>query len=407
MSRRATRSLLGVLFLLSAATASGASSLPPYKDDYFAYPGVISSADNGDYKVVGYNEMRDINGRDAVPEKRVKDAYVSLKARAYQKDVTFQTKAGPVKAMTAGKREGASFIVIYLHGRGGNRLQGMNDFTFGGNFNRVKNLAALNGGLYVTPDFKDFADAGEAQIAGLIEAVKASSPSAPLILSCGSQGGTLCWRIAGNENAGSQLSGLILLAERPFKVGDWVEAGTVSGIVKKISVRATEVETFQKQSIIVPNSTLINGNVGNWTHRNKLGRIDINVQASYTAEPRRVHALLLEIVRGHPSILKNPEPFVAFQSMNDSLMVFDIYAHVADITSTGGIKNELRFQIVERFHEEGLHLSSSSTDLILSVPEIEKLSGLMQQERENSSAVRTKKASAEKPEAKDKDDDRA
>ncbi|MGK9085821.1 alpha/beta hydrolase [Brucella intermedia] len=211
MSRRATRSLLGVLFLLSAATASGASSLPPYKDDYFAYPGVISSADNGDYKVVGYNEMRDINGRDAVPEKRVKDAYVSLKARAYQKDVTFQTKAGPVKAMTAGKREGASFIVIYLHGRGGNRLQGMNDFTFGGNFNRVKNLAALNGGLYVTPDFKDFADAGEAQIAGLIEAVKASSPSAPLILSCGSQGGTLCWRIAGNENAGSQLSGLILL----------------------------------------------------------------------------------------------------------------------------------------------------------------------------------------------------
>ncbi|MCH4541385.1 mechanosensitive ion channel protein [Ochrobactrum sp. POC9] len=203
------------------------------------------------------------------------------------------------------------------------------------------------------------------------------------------------------------VSGLILLAERPFKVGDWVEAGTVSGIVKKISVRATEVETFQKQSIIVPNSTLINGNVGNWTHRNKLGRIDINVQASYTAEPRRIHALLLEIVRGHPSILKNPEPFVSFQSMNDSLMVFDVYAHVADITSTGGIKNELRFQIVERFHEEGLHLSSSSTDLILSVPEIEKLSELMQKEKELSPAAGKKKANAEKPEAKEDADDRA
>nr|WP_247997255.1 alpha/beta hydrolase [Brucella tritici] len=191
--------------------ASGAASLPPYKDDYFAYPGIISSADNGDYKIIDYNEMRDINGRDAVPEKRVKDAYVSLKARAYQKDVTFQTAAGPVKAMIAGKREGASFIVIYLHGRGGNRLQGMNDFTFGGNFNRVKNLATLNGGLYITPDFKDFADTGEAQIAGLIEAAKASSPNAPLILSCGSQGGTLCWRIASNEKTGNQLAGLILL----------------------------------------------------------------------------------------------------------------------------------------------------------------------------------------------------
>ncbi len=211
MSKHGIGSLFGALFLFSTVTASGAASLPPYMDDYFAYPAIISSADNGDYKVIDYNEMRDINGRDAVPEKRVKDTYVSLKARAYQKDVTFQTAAGPVKAMAAGKREGASFIVLYLHGRGGNRLQGMNDFTFGGNFNRVKNLAALNGGLYITPDFKDFADKGEAQIAGLIEAVKASAPNAPLILSCGSQGGALCWRIASNQKAGSQLAGLILL----------------------------------------------------------------------------------------------------------------------------------------------------------------------------------------------------
>ncbi len=203
------------------------------------------------------------------------------------------------------------------------------------------------------------------------------------------------------------VSGLILLAERPFKVGDWVEAGTVSGIVKKISVRATEVETFQKQSIIVPNSTLINGNVGNWTHRNKLGRIDINVQASFTENPRRVHVLLLDIVRGHPSILKNPEPFVAFQSMTGSLMVFDIYAHVADITSTGGIKNELRFQIVERFHEEGLHLSSSSTDLVLNAPEAEKLSELMRLDKEISAAPGKKKKNEKQPVVEANEDDRA
>ena len=204
-------SLFGVLILLSVTGSSAQGPLPSYKDDYFAYPGVLSSADNGDYKVIDYNEMRDINGRDAVPEKRVRDVYVSLKARAYQKDITVRTPAGPVKAMAAGKREDAAFIVIYLHGRGGNRLQGMNDFTFGGNFNRVKNLAALNGGLYLTPDFKDFAETGEAQIAGLIEAAQASSPSAPLVLACGSQGGSLCWRIASNQKAGMQLSGLILL----------------------------------------------------------------------------------------------------------------------------------------------------------------------------------------------------
>jgi len=198
------------------------------------------------------------------------------------------------------------------------------------------------------------------------------------------------------------VSGLILLAERPFKVGDWVEAGTVSGIVKKISVRATEVETFQKQSIVVPNSTLINGNVGNWTLRNKLGRIDINVQASYTDEPRRVHALLLEIIRSHPSILKNPEPFVAFQSMTDSLMVFDCYAHVADITATGGIKNELRFQIVERFHAEGIQMASSSTDLVLGVSEIEKLSELMNIDATR--VTKTRKEKSTEPEKSEHDD---
>jgi len=203
--------LFAAFLLVFASSVHAQGPLPPFKDDYFAYPAVLSSADNGDYKVIDYNEMRDINGRDAVPEKRVKDAYVSLKARAYQKDVTFQTAAGPVKAMAAGKQQGAAFIVIYLHGRGGNRLQGMNDFTFGGNFNRVKNLAALNGGLYLTPDFKDFAATGEAQVAGLIEAAKATSPSAPLVLACGSQGGALCWRIASNEKAANQLSGLILL----------------------------------------------------------------------------------------------------------------------------------------------------------------------------------------------------
>ena len=65
------------------------------------------------------------------------------------------------------------------------------------------------------------------------------------------------------------VSGLILLAERPFKAGDWIVAGGVSGTVKKISVRATEIETFQRQSVILPNSELINAAVGNWTHRNK------------------------------------------------------------------------------------------------------------------------------------------
>ena len=86
------------------------------------------------------------------------------------------------------------------------------------------------------------------------------------------------------------VSGLILLAERPFKVGDWIVAGEISGTVKKISVRATEIETFQRQSVILPNSNLINNAVGNWTHRNKLGRVEIKVGVAYGSDVKRAHA---------------------------------------------------------------------------------------------------------------------
>lgn len=161
------------------------------------------------------------------------------------------------------------------------------------------------------------------------------------------------------------VSGLILLTERPFKVGDWIEAGGVSGTVKKISVRSTEVETFARQSVVVPNSSLINGNVANWTLHNKLGRIEILVETLYTPDPRRVCELLGEIARENTSILKNPSPFISFNEMQADGFSFVIYAYVADITSTGAIRTELRCTVVERFEAEGIKLKSCFRNEIL------------------------------------------
>lgn len=169
------------------------------------------------------------------------------------------------------------------------------------------------------------------------------------------------------------VSGLILLVERPIKVGDWVEAGGVAGIVKKISVRATEVETFQRQSIIVPNSSLINDNVANWTHRNKLGRVDIPVGAAYGSDPRKVHAVLMEIGRSHPQVLKNPEPFVAFKGFGDSSLDFELRVFLADIYSIATVQNDLRFMIVEKFAEEKIEIPFPQTDINLRVEHIEAI----------------------------------
>jgi potassium-dependent mechanosensitive channel len=156
------------------------------------------------------------------------------------------------------------------------------------------------------------------------------------------------------------VSGLILLAERPFKVGDWIEAGTTSGIVKKISVRATEIETFHKQTVMLPNSVLINAAVGNWTHRNKLGRVDILVGVSYKTDPKIVQSLLLEIGKKHPLVMKNPEPFVLFQGFGDTKMNFELRVHLMDITNSAVVQTDLRNQIMEAFAFNGIEIPATA-----------------------------------------------
>jgi small-conductance mechanosensitive channel len=156
------------------------------------------------------------------------------------------------------------------------------------------------------------------------------------------------------------VSGLILLAERPFKVGDWIVAGDVSGTVKKISVRASEIETFQRQSVILPNSNLINDAVGNWTHRNKLGRIEIKVGVVYGSDVRRVHEVLLDIARNHPLVLKNPEPFVQFANFGPAALEFEIKVFLADILNGGSVQNDIRFAIVAAFDKEGIEIPSAT-----------------------------------------------
>lgn len=194
--------------LLLPAKLAEAQALKPYKEQLFAYPGVLSR--EGGHMVVDYSEARDIDQRDEVPERRAQGKYVSLGVRKAQKDLTLKTDGGAIRHYAVGRTEAARFIVFYLHGQGGSRKQGVEDFTFGGNFNRLKNLAVANGGLYVSPDFPDFGDGGVRDVGRLIAHYAASSPGAPVIVACGSMGGQLCWGLANGKDA-ARLSGLMLL----------------------------------------------------------------------------------------------------------------------------------------------------------------------------------------------------
>jgi small-conductance mechanosensitive channel len=159
------------------------------------------------------------------------------------------------------------------------------------------------------------------------------------------------------------VSGLILLAERPFKSGDWIVAGPISGTVKKISVRATEIETFQRQTVILPNSELINSAVGNWTHRNKMGRVDIPVSVALGTDPRIIHALLLKIATEHPMVLNNPEPFVLFSAFGEFSLNFEVRVFLADVNNGSIVQNDIRFAIVDAFEREGISLPLRHSDV--------------------------------------------
>jgi len=200
---------VSIVILSVFPSVAFAQTLKSYKDELFAYPDVLSR--DGGYIVVDYDELRDINGRDEIPERRARGEYVSTGVRKVQQDGLLRAKAGNIRHVAVGRREGAKYIAIYLHGQGGSRKQGVEDFTFGGNFNRIKNLMARNGGLYLSPDFSDFGEKGAAEIAALIAHYARKSPGAKFFVACGSMGGALCWALADNEAVAPHLAGLLLL----------------------------------------------------------------------------------------------------------------------------------------------------------------------------------------------------
>ncbi|WP_439924244.1 DUF3772 domain-containing protein [Nitrobacter sp. JJSN] len=159
------------------------------------------------------------------------------------------------------------------------------------------------------------------------------------------------------------VSGLILLVERPIKVGDRIEVGTRMGVVKRINVRATEIATYDNLSVIVPNADLISGQVVNWMHGSYSARLSVAVGTSYDADPDKVIEILLDIVAHHPRALKSPEPFAVLGNFGADALEFTVFFHVAHIGIDAGAANEVRLEILKRFRKEGINLPNPQRDL--------------------------------------------
>lgn len=161
------------------------------------------------------------------------------------------------------------------------------------------------------------------------------------------------------------VSGLILLLERPVKVGDWVVVGANEGYVQRINVRSTEIQTFQRSSVIIPNSELLSTSVVNWTHRDTNARVDINVGVSYGADIDLVRDTLLECARAHPNTASEPEPFVLFLNFGNSSLDFGLRFYIAHADLSFRTASDVRFAIVRAFREKGIEIPFPQRDLHL------------------------------------------
>lgn len=169
------------------------------------------------------------------------------------------------------------------------------------------------------------------------------------------------------------VSGLIILVERPIKVGDRIEVGNVVGDVVRISPRATTVLTNDNIAIIVPNSEFISSKVINWSYTDRDVRFNLPVGVSYGSDPELVQKVLLEVADEHTGVLKNPKPDVIFHEFGDSALLFSLRVWTREyINRPNVLRSELNFSIQKKFKEyrieipfpqRDIHIRSGSVDL--------------------------------------------
>ncbi len=164
------------------------------------------------------------------------------------------------------------------------------------------------------------------------------------------------------------VSGLILLFERPIKTGDWIVVGNTEGYVKRIRIRSTQIQTFDRADVIVPNSELISNQVTNWMLYDMRGRVRVPVGVAYGSDTERVKTVLLKVAEEHPSVIADgsmSEPRVLFREFGDSALLFELRCHIHNIDERVRVVSDLNFAIDKAFREAGIEIPFPQRDLHL------------------------------------------
>ncbi|MBC8212061.1 MAG: mechanosensitive ion channel family protein [Gammaproteobacteria bacterium] len=178
------------------------------------------------------------------------------------------------------------------------------------------------------------------------------------------------------------ISGVILLFERPIKTGDWIVVGGTEGYVKKISIRSTQIQTFDRADVMVPNSELISSQVTNWMFRDSIGRVILPIGVAYGSDPEQVKAILLDIAYQHPAVItQSPilsKPWVFFKKFGDSSLDFELRCFIKVVDERLRVIGDMNFalekalkqaNIVIPFPQRDLHLITNNDDKDVILPD--------------------------------------
>ncbi len=166
--------------------------------------------------------------------------------------------------------------------------------------------------------------------------------------------------------ANNFISGLIILFERPIKVGDRIEIGNLVGNVEAISARATIINTNDNISVIVPNSQFTDSQVINWSYHNSIVRFRFAVGVSYNEDPEIIRKLLLEVAKENPAILTDPSAEVLFEEFGDSSLNFVLAVWTKEyINKPIILKSQLYYAIFAKFKKHSIEIPFPQRDLHL------------------------------------------
>ena len=152
------------------------------------------------------------------------------------------------------------------------------------------------------------------------------------------------------------ISGILILFERPFRIGDWIVINGHEGIVRKINIRSTELETFDKARIIIPNADIISGALTNWTLHDLMGRLTIAVGVGYESDLEKVLKLIVETTQNDDRILTDPAPSAILTSFDDSSIGVQLRCYVGNISQRAAVKSDLIVRIQKTFRENGIEI---------------------------------------------------